>query len=67
MNNKEYDCLDIINLLGTILGILNYNENLSQSTFQKATRKQTEEIHRHLQEQDNKIDQILERLKNDKN
>lgn len=62
MNNNNLDGLDIISLFGTFLGILNYQENLSQSDFQKATENQTVDIHNHLLLQDKKIDKILELL-----
>ena len=42
--------------------MLNYEENLSQSDFQEVTRLQTEDIHKHLLLQDEKIDKILEVL-----
>ena len=52
--NNNLDGLDIISLFGTFLGILNYQENLSQSDFQKATENQTIDIHEHLLLQDEK-------------
>ena len=60
MNNDE------LNLLGLIVGIKNYQENVGQSQLQEVTDKQTECIRKHLEEQDKKIDKILEMLQNDK-
>lgn len=60
--NRQIDELDLISLLGTILGILNYNENLSQSEFSEEMDNKTRDIHNHLLEQDKKIDRILEVL-----
>jgi len=52
--NRQIDELDLISLLGTILGILNYNENLSQSEFSEEMDNKTRDIHNHLLEQDKK-------------
>ena len=62
MNNNNLTGLDIISLFGTFLGMLNYEENLSQSDFQEVTHQQTEDIHNHLLLQDKKIDKILQLL-----
>lgn len=64
--NKQYDLLDILNILSFIIGILNYNENLTQNDKQElleGLNKQTQilldEIHSHLEEQDKKLEEIL--------
>lgn len=62
MEKRTIDGLDLIGLLGALIGLANYQENLSQSSFAEATRAQTEEIHKHLKEQDDKISKILEAL-----
>ena len=63
MNNLDF--LDALNLFSVFLGIANYQENLSQSVFQREMQKQSEDLHTHLQEQDKKINTILEMLKNE--
>jgi hypothetical protein len=67
--NGQYDLLDILNILSFVIGILNYNENLTQGDKQELMQKfdnQAQqilsEIHRHLEEQDKKIDDILKQL-----
>lgn len=61
--------LDTISLISFMISIMNYNENLTQSDkqdLQKELSSQAEsmlnEIHNHLQDQDNKINLILKKL-----
>lgn len=67
--NEQLEFLDILNILSFIIGWMNYTENLTQgdkqdlmSALDEQTEKMLEDIHTHLQEQDIKIDQILERM-----
>ena len=55
-----------------MIGLMNLNENLTQGdkqelmeTLSEQADKLLNEIHRHLQEQDEKIDKILEEIKHD--
>ena len=67
MTNRELDVLDILNILSFYIGVKNLDENLSQTTAGNLLDKAVEDIHKHLEEQDNKIDIILKELSNDKN
>lgn len=65
-DNQQLDFLDLLNILSFVIGILNYQENLTQSDKQELLHKVDEdtqtaiqEIHNHLQMQDNKIDKII--------
>lgn len=68
---NEFTFLDILNLMSFCIGLMNLDMNLTQNDKQdlldefnsKATYL-LNEIHNHLQEQDEKIDMILEVLKN---
>ena len=71
MNNGEWTFLDIITLISFVIGLQNLEMNITQEDMQNTTerldsalRKEVRDIHRHLQEQDDKIDMILEELKN---
>ena len=71
-DNGEFTFLDTINLTSFLVGMLNFNENLTQGdkqdlleAFSQKADNLLKEIHSHLQEQDEKIDIILEELKND--
>ena len=68
--NRQYDLLDVLNILSFVIGLLNYNENLTQNDKQELleemdnqTTTLLEEIHAHLKEQDIKIEEILNACK----
>lgn len=65
------DMLDAITLLSFIIGIANYNENLTQSdkddimkTIDKQTRDILLQVQELLEEQNKMLREILERVKN---
>ena len=67
MNDIEF--LDILNILSFVIGVMNYNENLTQgdkqelmSALDRQTENMLKDIHTHLQEQDIKIDMLIERM-----
>ena len=71
-DNGEFTFLDMLSILSFLLGIMNYGENLTQGDKQELQESLSQkaelllnEIHGHLQEQDDKIDKILEVIKND--
>ena len=68
-NNQQLSLLDILNILSFIIGLLNFNENLTQGDKQdlmeeldNKTSLMLDEIHQHLQEQDVGIKTILKKL-----
>lgn len=68
MNNR-CDFMDMLNILSFIISIMNYDENLTQSDLQNITKNLDEkttlllnEIHSHLEEQDKKLNRIMEAL-----
>lgn len=62
MNDRQFDILDILNILSFVIGVKNLNENLSQNTAGYLLSATVKEIHGHLSEQDRKIDLILKKL-----
>ena len=61
--------LDVISIMSFIISVMNLNENLGQNDKQDLLQEFSskadlllKEIHRHLQEQDEKIDKIMEVL-----
>ena len=58
-NNGFYDAMAMTSFL---LGMANYNENISQSQLQETAKSIIKDIHNHLQEQDDKIDYIISLL-----
>ena len=65
--NGEFTLIDIIAIVSLIIGLENLDENIDQSKLSEQSDKILAEIHSHLNEQDNKIDTILEILKNVQN
>lgn len=68
--NGEFTFIDIIAVISLAIGLENLNENLTQGDKQdlqddlsKNMDKVLTEIHSHLEDQDKKIDEILEVLK----
>lgn len=67
MGSKQYDLLDAITMVSFIVGLLNYGENVDQTTINSTVQSAVNDIHDHLSEQDAKITKILQLLegKND--
>lgn len=70
--NSQLEFMDIISLLSFWISIKNLNENLSQNDKQELQKDLTDkanlllnEIHSHLQAQDEKINKILEEVRHD--
>ena len=70
--NGEFTFLDIIGITSFMIGLMNLGENLTQGdkqdlmeTFSQKADVLLNEIHGHLQDQDEKIDKLLEVIQND--
>lgn len=66
MDSKQYDLLDAITMVSFIIGLLNYGENVDQTTMNDAVQSAVQDIHEHLAEQDEKITKILQLLEDEK-
>ena len=73
-DNGEFTLLDILGIASFVIGVMNLDENLTQNDKQELQEELSNkinlllnEIHGHLQSQDDKIDEILRRLNNEKN
>ena len=66
MDSKQYDLLDAITMVSFIIGLLNYGENVDQTTMNDAVQSAVQDIHEHLAEQDEKITKILQLLEDKK-
>ena len=60
--NSQFDILDIISIINFFIGLKNLNENVEQGSVQQSLQNKTHDIHEHLNMQDKKIDEILNRL-----
>lgn len=68
-NNDNLGFLDILTIMSFCISLQNLELNTSQEDIQRQTedldkvlRENVEEIHRHLQKQDEKIDMILKEI-----
>lgn len=68
-NNEQLSLLDILNILSFIIGILNYNENLTQDDKQELMREidnkislVLDKVQKHLEIQDKQLNIIIKRL-----
>jgi hypothetical protein len=66
MGSKQYDLLDAITMVSFIVGLLNYGENVDQTTITDTVQSAVQDIHDHLSEQDGKITKILQLLEDEK-
>ena len=67
--SKQLDFLDLLNVLSFLIAIENLRENLTQGDKQdlqqelsESTERLLAEVHAHLEAQDAKIDEILNRM-----
>lgn len=67
--NNNLDFIDLLSIISFCVGLQNLDLNISQENLDNQTkeldrelRSVVDEIHRHLQEQDNKLDMILKYL-----
>ena len=62
-NNGGYDFLDALTAVSFLMGLANHKENITQSSLQDIAHELLSSIDGHLQEQDRKIDEIYNMLK----
>lgn len=61
-DSNQFDFLDMLGVLSFLIGMMNLDENLTQGDLADKAQLILDEIHGHLQAQDEKIDKILRRL-----
>ena len=66
VDNRKSNMFEAMTVVGFLIGLANYNENITQSDLQDMMKRMLKDVHEHLEEQDNKIDNILELLKQGK-
>ena len=57
----------MLSILSFYIGLKNLDENITQNDLQEFVNNAIKDIHTHLEEQDKKINKILEVINNDKN
>lgn len=73
LSDNKYNLLDWITVISFIIGLQNLDLNLAQEDLDnqtkeldKSLREVVDDIHKHLKEQDMKINEIMELLNYDK-
>ena len=61
-SNRKDAILDAMAIVSFLVGMANYEENITQSQLQETEKSIMSDIHSHLKEQDDKMDRILELL-----
>lgn len=61
-DSEQFGILDIISIVNFFISVKNLNENMQQGSVQEIIKKQTADIHAHLNNQDKRITEIIERL-----
>lgn len=67
--NRQLDFLDLLNIMSFYIGLMNLQENVTQGDIQEVMKELANEadrllteIHKHLEDQDNKLNIILQSL-----
>jgi len=67
--NREFEFMDLLSIMSFCISLKNLDENLSQNDKQDLLKELTDdvnllltEIHKHLEEQDKKLDYIMKEL-----
>lgn len=67
MNGNNLELMDLLNIISFIIGVLNYEENLTQTDKQdlmgevdSQMNKMLSEIHNHLAQQDALLNELVE-------
>ena len=61
MYSKD-NLLEAVTMVSFVMSLANYSENLDQSSVQDMLNNVVKDVHKHLQQQDDKIDKILKLL-----
>ena len=61
-NNSQFKFLDILTILSFVLQVENQGNIIGLSDVQNEVNRAVSEIHAHLEEQDRKIELLLERI-----
>lgn len=64
---QEISALDIVSVMGTMLGIMTYDKVITKDDLEKNMHNMLIDIHNHLEEQDKKLDLILNKIGGDVN
>lgn len=61
-SNKQFSALDILSFISFLIGLKNYEQNVTQNDIQDTVQSAVSSIQKHLQMQDEKIDFIIKKM-----
>ena len=61
--NNQLSFIDVLSIASFCIGLMNLDENVTQGDLADKSERILDEVHTHLQEQDEKLDWIMEKLK----
>ena len=64
---QEISALDVVSVMGTMLGIMTYDKVITKDDLEKNMHNMLIDIHNHLEEQDKKLYLILNKIGGDVN
>lgn len=60
--NEQLSFIDLLSIMSFCIGLMNLEINITQEDIDNQTQTLLNEIHSHLDTQDNKLDNIIARL-----
>lgn len=60
--NEQLSFIDLLSIMSFLIGVMNLDLNVTAEDIDSQTQTLLNEIHAHLEIQDNKLDNIIERL-----
>ena len=61
-NNEQLSFIDLLSIMSFCIGLMNLDINITQEDVDSQTQTILNELHGHLEMQDIKLDNIIERL-----
>ena len=60
--NEQLSFIDLLSIMGFCIGVMNLELNVTAEDIDNQTQTLLNEVHAHLETQDNKLDNIIQRL-----
>lgn len=62
VESKQIDLLDCLAIISFVISLANYEENVDQSQMDDEVKWAVDNINRHLEKQDARLEEIMEKL-----
>lgn len=61
--NEQLSFIDLLSIMSFCIGVMNFDLNVTAEDIDSQTQTLLNELHTHLEKQDDKLDNIISRLK----